>query len=296
VDYIIIIQDTVFISYKNKQPMKLIPILCSFLLLNPTDSDEKFFGMIRHDVDIERYRELGASPAFRSVGRYSSSMGSTDHAAGVLIAERWVLTASHYIGDTSVWLFGDHYYKSKRLLRNPKLLPGASETQWTGHDLALVELELPVKDVIPARRYYGSEEVGLVITKIGYGYVGNGMSGMKNPRESERLGGRNTIDAAGGTFQNRMFNKDVLIFDFDSPLSDTLNKFGSPIPVDLEIGGSKGDSGGGVFASVGGEWRLVGIVSGALNKEVKYGAVAALARVSSANEWIDSVTKARSVK
>lgn len=38
-----------------------------------------------------------------------------------------------------------------------------------------------------------------------------------------------------------------------------------------------------------GQLFLVGIVSGALNREIKYGCVMALARVSSANEWIDNV-------
>ena len=64
---------------------------------------------------------------------------------------------------------------------------------------------------------------------------------------------------------------------------------GSPIPLELEIGGSKGDSGGGVFMDDNGTTVLIGIVSGALNRQIKYGSVMALARVSKANEWIDSV-------
>ena len=89
-----------------------------------------------------------------------------------------------------------------------------------------------------------------------------------------------------------LFSADVLVFDFDSPISNSSNKLGSSDPLDLEVGGSKGDSGGGVFAQFNNEWQLVGVVSGALNREIKYGAVAALARVSSANEWIDSVISA----
>lgn len=246
-------------------------------------------GMIRHDVDIEHYRNLGGQPEFRCVGRYSSTLTSNDYAAGVLIAESWVLTASHFIGDTSVWLFGDTYYKSKRTVIHPKMEAGSVERQWTGWDLALVELTEPVTNVKPASRYDGTEEVGSIITKIGYGYIGDGLHGMKSPRVSERLGGQNTIDASGGIFESRPFSTNVLVFDFDSPISTLSNKFGSAVPLDLEVGGSKGDSGGGVFAQFNNEWKLVGIVSGALNREIKYGSVAALARVSSANEWIDSV-------
>jgi hypothetical protein len=85
------------------------------------------------------------------------------------------------------------------------------------------------------------------------------------------------------------------VFDFDAPDSTALtsNKFGSAAPLELEIGGSKGDSGAGVFATINGKLMLIGIVSGALNRQIRYGAVAALARVSSANLWIDSVVSDR---
>ena len=118
---------------------------------------------------------------------------------------------------------------------------------------------------------------------------------MLNPRVAGRLGGNNTIDAVGGIFEGREFSTDVLACDFDSPETDTLNRFGSPKPLEFEIGGSKGDSGGGVFIKKNGHQELVGIVSGALNRQIKYGAVMALARVSSANTWIDS-TIAKSTK
>ncbi|WP_337251666.1 hypothetical protein [Maribacter halichondriae] len=155
--------------------------------------------------------------------------------------------------------------------------------------MALIELDEPVQDMVPAKRYYGNKELGQTITKIGYGFIGNGKTGMDDPRKQEKLGGQNVVDAIGGTFENREFSTNVMVCDFDSPDTPEFNHFGSPIPLELEIGGSKGDSGGGVFMEVDGQMVFVGIVSGALNREIKYGAVMALVRVSRANEWIDSV-------
>jgi len=246
-------------------------------------------GMMRHDVSIERYREIGRRPEFGSVGRYSPSVESSDFAAGVLISKQWVLTAAHFPDPISVWHFGSSFYRTKRIIKYPRLAPGATEAQWSGWDLALVELDRPVEDVHPAIRYRGRQEVGAVVTKIGYGTIGDGLNGVRLPATQERLGGQNIIDAAGGTVESREFGVDVLVFDFDSPLSQETNRFGSPEPLAYEIGGSKGDSGGGVFMQRNGEWQLIGIVSGALNRQIRYGSMAALARISSANSWIDSV-------
>lgn len=252
-------------------------------------SSSSFLGIVRHDVDIEKYKEIGRQPEFECVGRYSISETEVDYAAGVLISSRWVLTAAHFVNDSSVWKIGDNFYRTKRIVKHPKLLPNAEETQWTGWDMALVELENPVLDIKPAERYRGNEELGRIITKIGYGYIGDGRSGMVSPRMQERLGGQNRIDAIGGIFENREFSTSVMVCDFDNPENSELNHFGSPIPLELEIGGSKGDSGGGVFMNENGTTVLVGIVSGALNRQIKYGSVIALARVSKANAWIDSV-------
>ena len=268
---------------------RIILFIAVITILLTSFSPSKFLGIIRHDVAIEKYRKLGNRVEFKCVGRYSESKESKDYAVGVLISPKWVLTAAHFVQDSSVWKFGDNFYKTKRIVRHPKLKPNAQETQWTGYDMALIELEQSVLDVKPAKRYYRGKEMGQIITKVGYGFVGNGIYGMDSPRKQEKLGGQNVVDAIGGTFENRKFSTNVMVCDFDNPENDELNYFGSPIPLELEIGGSKGDSGGGVFMKDKGKLVLVGIVSGALNRQIKYGSVMALARVSKANEWIDSI-------
>ena len=246
-------------------------------------------GIIRHDTRIDHYRQLAAKPEFNCVGRYSVSPESNDYATGILIDPSWVLTAAHFVQDSSVWNFGGRFYHTARIIKHPNLSPTAEEAQWDGWDLALVELARPVEDIPPARRYYGMEELGMEITKVGYGYAGNGLDGLKSPRSQEKLAGQNTIDAVGGSFEGRRFNTDAMVCDFDQPENPGISHFGSATPLELEIGGSKGDSGGGVFVQQNGETLLVGVVSGALNRNIKYGSVMALARVSTANDWIDRV-------
>ena len=270
--------------------IKIIVLMLLFVLENTVVvNDLSSDGMIRHDTNVTKYIELGNQPQYQCVGRYSISEDSEDYAAGVLITPKWVLTAAHFVEDSSVWKFGETFYATKRIVKHPKLKPNAQETQWDGWDMALVELAEPVWDIKPASRYYGHQELGRVITKIGFGYLGDGASGLSTPRVQKKLGGQNTIEAIGGRFEGRAFSTDVLVCDFDSPSSSESNHFGSAEPLELEIGGSKGDSGGGTFMQENGQFFLVGIVSGALNREIKYGSVMALARVTTANEWIDSV-------
>ncbi|GJM30473.1 MAG: hypothetical protein DHS20C17_31080 [Cyclobacteriaceae bacterium] len=251
----------------------------------------KATGIIRHDRDIERYRALGGQGEFACVGRYAASASSGDYATGVLISPLWVLTAAHFVEDSSVWWFGDSIYRSVQIVKHPGLSTVSEDrkAQWDGWDLALVRLNRPVLEVTPAIRWVDGGELASRIVKIGYGYIGDGSTGMNTPATQERLGGENTIDAIGGTIAGIDLGDDVLACDFDSPKTQVPNYLGSAIPLDLEIGGSKGDSGGGAFIKRNGQWQLAGIVSGGVSREITYGSVILLARVSSANPWIDSV-------
>jgi V8-like Glu-specific endopeptidase len=144
----------------------ILPIVATSAILLSFNTSN-FFGMIRHDVDIEKYREIGRKPEYECVGRYSISETEGDYAVGVLISSQWVLTAAHFVQDSSVWKFGDNFYRTKRMVKYPKLQTVTQEAQFDGWDMALIELEKPVKDIKPAKRYRGNEELGRIITKLG---------------------------------------------------------------------------------------------------------------------------------
>ena len=83
-------------------------------------------GIIRHDAGMEKYLEMGGRSEFACVGRYATSENSNDYAVGVLISPNWVLTAAHFVEDSSVWLGGR---ASPRPTRRPRRSPRRSGRQ-----------------------------------------------------------------------------------------------------------------------------------------------------------------------
>lgn len=272
-------------------------------------------GIIRHDRPAEKYRESKASGIFESVGCVTFVQTPDQRwrpcASAVLVAPRWALTAGHVAVaeplEKQRYHFGGESYRAVRRVPYPdvgvgdraKLLLVAAR----GADLALVQLDRVVENIRPATRYRGKDEVGRTMTKVGYGCIGDGLTGMSLPDGQpiqERRQGNNVIDTAGGTFRKLSVNEHVLVCDFDHPNDPTWNQTGEPVPLDLEIGQSVGDSGGGWFIEHDGSWRLVAISCVILPNEgeprntnvPKYGSVMAGTRISTANVWIDQVLDA----
>lgn len=290
----------------------LIPLIAGACIVAAPFRDTHA-GIIRHDRDAAKYRALGENKAFESVGEVTfdrparGDNGWRPSACAVLIAPQWVLTAGH-VGnkppmESQCYTFNGEVYRAVRVVSRPGFDPkgrgdaAALAAISAGADLALVRLDRPVEGVKLAVRYRGKDEVGRTMTQISYGVAGDGKSGIKLPLKNERWGGNNVIDAAGGKFKDLTVTDRVLIYDFDDPDDATLNQLGDAKPVELEIGLSMGDSGGGWFIEVDGEWQLVAIQSGGLPNEgeprttnnPRYGSLAAGVRVSTANDWIDAV-------
>ena len=258
-------------------------------------------GLIRHDREIDQYREAASRTEFACVGRIRSA-DKQKYATGVLVSPRLVLTCAHVIRKGSIsdqtWLFGSQPSTATRVFHVPGFLKdNLSEAHFEGLDLVLVELDRDVPDIQPAKRYRSRDEAGKQAWLIGHGVVGDGKSGRHEPATQMRLAGQNALDAIGSDSPYSLFSDRTLMFDFDGPGDADPNSLGAAEPMDLELGNMGGDSGGGVFVETNVGLRLAGIIFGGVDAERKhlggklyqYGQVGAAVRVSSYNQWIDAV-------
>jgi len=246
-----------------------------------------FAGTIRADRSDSQYVALGALPQYASVGRFT---GATDTfgfvASGTLIAPDWVLTAAHVVGHTKSLTFtiGGVKYTAASWLANPNW----NGNLFAGYDIGLVHLSQPVTGIQPAALYTGSAELGKMDTAVGYGMTGTGLLGAKT-LDSNKRAEQNTID--------RLMNARLFLSDFDNPRNPRDSALGSFQPQDLEGLIAPGDSGGGVFITVGsgasaqtflaGVNSFVGAYDGKPDSD--YGDISGHTRVSAFGDWIKGV-------
>jgi D-alanyl-D-alanine carboxypeptidase len=215
--------------------------------------------IIRHDREDAKYLELGARfPEVGFIGRDGE---------GTLVAPQWVLTAAHVARGIPPNLrrviFEDVDYQIAEVFIHP---------DWKGrgpHDIALLRLSEPVKGVTPAALYTGTDEAGRIVTFVGRGDTGTGLTGPKLADKKKR-GATNKVDAADANW---------LYFTFDDPATAT----------DLEGISGPGDSGGPALLEINGKRYVAGVsVWGNPGKQGRgtYGAKEGYTRVSSHHEWI----------
>lgn len=218
--------------------------------------------IIRHDRDDSKYVALGARyPAVCFIGRDGE---------GTLIAPRWVLTAAHVVDhlpkDARRVRFDTVDYPIEKVILHPDWKPGEPE------DVALLMLSRPVEAVSPVALYTDTDEAGKLVTFVGRGDTGTGLTGPKIMDKKKRAA-TNKVDSA---------DNEWLYFTFDDPATAT----------ELEGISGPGDSGGPALIEKDGRLYTAGIsVWGRPGKNGRgtYGAREGYTRVSSYTDWITSV-------
>jgi hypothetical protein len=223
----------------------------------------------RHDVDDARYRVSQASiPAL-------ADLPHEGH--GELIAPSWVVTAAHAVSDMQShpeerYVTINHKRRAvARIIVHPDYPAAASA--WTEmfkpllsrqqpfdaiawkkqydaamsrmHDIALIELKAPVRDVSPMPYYSGSAETGQRAEIFGEGATGTDVTGAPDnaPHRGLLRRAENRIVSADGPWLRYVFDCGA-----------------EALPLEGVIG--SGDSGGPVLIKVKGQWTLAGITHG----------------------------------
>jgi secreted trypsin-like serine protease len=238
--------------------------------------------VIRDDIGLPGAASFAAAPAFAGVVGLGFSGGQ--YCSGVLIAPTTVLSARHcapVAGDFA--RFGTSYSSPvfSADIQSVFFPAGGSPNSplLNGGDLAILALAQAVPSSI-ATPFLLSDETtsltGFSVATIGYGGRGVGSTGVTGS-DGLRRGGTNVLDLYGAAVNSSSTlsgTANIFSTDFDNPsgTSNTLGWLGSDASAtSFEATTASGDSGGPLLIDNGGQWTLVGVLSGGTTNNSVYG-------------------------
>ena len=227
--------------------------------------------VMRHDVKEERFlAQASRYPATASVRPADAARGLAGE--GTLIDPQWILTAAHV---ASLLAPNDLAEVAGTTVRIDRVVlhPEWHRVDDVKADVALLRLRSPIRHVRPVKLYELQDEAGLVVTFVGRGGTGTGLTGPTG-EDRRRRAATNRVEKAEGPF---------LQFRFDAP--------GDSSVTELEGISGPGDSGGPAYAERNGELFVIGVsswqdASPTGRRQGRYGVLEYYCRVSFFHRWI----------
>jgi len=249
-----------------------VSTLLATAMLIPLASDAI---VVRHDRDDSAFLEL--ADTYRCTVTFMDADPAALSGMGTLIDRQWVLTAAHVaagLSSTSIAEIAARAYPIAQIVLHPQWHRDADVRV----DIAMVRLAQPVEGCAPVRLYTGVDEAGLVVTFVGRGAKGTGLSGVDGGGWDGQLrAATNRVVRADGP---------LLQFRFDAP--------GDAGVTALEGISGEADSGGPAYIELEGVLFTIGVSSHqdarpAGRKRGTYGVLEYYSRVSYFADWIREV-------